>query len=138
MSNEHVHNGTVPQGLLFKVNGVSPSSPVYGSLTVIMLLLCIGFIVAWLLIVLWLVIKRLPALLRPAKPPPAPKRKQKRGSPGSPRLRVMSESEHKADAGVRDTVAMMAPLLGPFRLNLKVGHWIATLALATSLLRGIR
>jgi hypothetical protein len=35
-------------GLLFKVEGVKSSSPVYDALSVIMLLLCIGFIVWWL------------------------------------------------------------------------------------------
>jgi hypothetical protein len=34
-------------GLLFKVEGVSSSSPAYESLSVVMLLLCIGFIVWW-------------------------------------------------------------------------------------------
>jgi hypothetical protein len=40
-------------GLLFKVNGVSTSSPSYSALAVVMLLLCIGFLVFWLAVVLW-------------------------------------------------------------------------------------
>ena len=34
--------------MLFKVDGVSSSAPVYNAVTVIMLLLCATFIVAWL------------------------------------------------------------------------------------------
>jgi hypothetical protein len=35
-------------GLLFKVEGVSSKSPVYDALSVVMLLLCVGFMVWWL------------------------------------------------------------------------------------------
>jgi hypothetical protein len=39
-------------GLLFKVRGVNTASATYGALTVISLLLCCAFVVAWLLVVL--------------------------------------------------------------------------------------
>jgi hypothetical protein len=38
-------------GLLFKVDGVSSSSPTYTALSVIMLLLCCAFVVSWLLVI---------------------------------------------------------------------------------------
>jgi hypothetical protein len=38
-------------GLLFKVRGVSSSSPTYNSLSVIMLLLCVAFMAGWVSLV---------------------------------------------------------------------------------------
>ena len=43
-------SGACCQGLLFKVNGVSSTSPTYGALAVIMLLLCIAFVLSWLFV----------------------------------------------------------------------------------------
>ena len=51
-------------GLLFKVNSVSPSSPVYGALTVIMLSLCLLFITCWVVLVIRQTAHRLPALTK--------------------------------------------------------------------------
>ena len=49
-------------GLLFKVNSVSPESTVYAALAGIMLLLCTGFIVTWILIILRQICQHLPGL----------------------------------------------------------------------------
>ena len=48
------------QGLLFKVNGVTPSSPLYGSLANVMLLFCVVFVGAWLTLVVVTTWRRLP------------------------------------------------------------------------------
>jgi hypothetical protein len=51
-------------GLLFKVNGVKPTSPAYRLLTVAMLMLCIVFIISWLLVVFFETARKLvPALV---------------------------------------------------------------------------
>ena len=49
-------------GLLFKVNGVSSTAPVYSALSAIMLLLCTVFLVCWIVVVLAAIAKRSPVL----------------------------------------------------------------------------
>ena len=41
---------TILQGLLFKVNSVDAEAPVYSAVTVVMLLLCTGFLVTWFVV----------------------------------------------------------------------------------------
>ena len=52
------------QGLLFKVKGVSVSSPTYNSLSDIMLLACAVFIIVWISVVLTTMLKKIPGLVR--------------------------------------------------------------------------
>ena len=42
------------QGLLFKVNGVSQSSPTFVAISFIMMALCVGFVICWGTIVVML------------------------------------------------------------------------------------
>ena len=51
-------------GLLFKVDGVSPSSATYGSLSVVMLALCATFLLSWLCVLAVEISRKLPMLAR--------------------------------------------------------------------------
>ena len=50
------------QGLLFKVNGVSATAPVYAFLSAAMLTLCVGFMAWWLAVVVVSMARRVPQL----------------------------------------------------------------------------
>ena len=50
------------QGLLFKVNGVSSSSPSYAALSNVMLLLCIAFLVCWAAVVVREIVVKFPTM----------------------------------------------------------------------------